>query len=427
MTLTSDVRAAGVMGHDGRSGTAAAEEAPRVTVVIVTYKRPHDVRRCLRSIERQTYPDLETIVVDNDSEGDTAATLGREFPTARIYQAGSNVGLVRAQNAAVRLARGAYLLFLNDDTELVDDGYIADAVGLFEGDPRLGAIGGEAVLDERQHVTGVLYLRLRANGVPERQNLYDLPEGALRETDTLTGVHIFTRKALIERIGGFDPFYFLHYDDADSTYRIARLGYRLGIMGRAPVAHWHSPVARRWDVGLQGRNRLYFALKNLPWWRVLLLPLGDLWLVASRAANVPRLVRRVRTIEDPGEPSGLPSKKLEYARLKGGRRGGMAGAVREAVDRIGYALVEWFMGLLILFGGYVMVLPHVGRAVRARRSPPDFLAGADLSEFKRAEARDEDGEVLRRLGRADGARRLVEHERRQVDAPSRKVERQLLS
>ncbi|HET6518989.1 MAG TPA: glycosyltransferase family 2 protein, partial [Geminicoccaceae bacterium] len=362
-------------------GVTAGRVRPAVTAVIVTYKRLDDARRCLRSIERQIYPNLETIVIDNDSAGDVAATLGREFPTARIYRARSNVGLVRAQNAAVRLARGEYLLFLNDDTELVDAGYVGAAVGLFERDPGLGAIGGEAVLDEAGRVAGVLYLRLRLNGVPKRQNLYELPAGELRETDVLTGVHIFTRKALIERIGGFDPFYFLHYDDADSTYRIARLGYRLAVMGRVPLAHWHSPVARRWDIRLQGRNRVYFALKNLPWWRVLLLPLGDLWLVASRAANVPRLVRRVRTIEDPGEPGGLASKKLAYTRLAQDRGGGATAALREAIDRTGYALVEWFMGLLILFGGYAFVLPHLGRAIRARRASPDFLAEADLDQF----------------------------------------------
>src|SRR5262245_3655982 len=98
------------------------QEAPDVSIVIVSWNVRELLRDCLRSIREETAPDCryELIVVDNASSDQSVDMIRAEFPWARLISSGENLGFAKANNRALPLCRGRYLLLLNPDTVVVD-------------------------------------------------------------------------------------------------------------------------------------------------------------------------------------------------------------------------------------------------------------------------------------------------------------------
>lgn len=340
---------------------------PGVAVIIITRNRYEDLALLLQSIRRQEYPNIEVTVIDNHSGDGSVAKLVREFPEVAIYEAVRNVGLCVAQNAGVRFTHGDYLWFLNDDTEVLSPNYASRIVGMFEADRRLGAVGGEAVIDDAGQIVGVINVAMAINGLGRGGFLLDAPEGELVEAQILCGASIFTRREIIESIKGFDPFYFIYWDDFDISYRITLQGYRNAVIGKSPVVHRYSTSNRIKGTSLQSRNRIYFVLKNFPLWKVLMLPLSDLLVVFNPFHNVPRIIKRASQIElGPRAYIQAVSKDADS---------------NISAKSIFYTLVQAVQHLGMVFGGYFRILPHLPTALRMRRQQPDFLAETDLSQF----------------------------------------------
>lgn len=340
---------------------------PLIAVVIATMKRFDDVSLLLHSIRRQDYPNIEVTVIDNHSGDGSVAALMREFPDIAIYEADCNVGLCVAQNAGVRLTESDYIWFLNDDVEVMSPKYASRMVNMFEANSELGAVGGEAGIDDTGQIVGVINVSMALNGLGRGEYLVDLAEGELYETQILCGASIFTRREIIESIKGFDPFYFIYWDDFDISYRIARQGYRNAVIGKSPLVHRYSMTNRIKGTSLQSRNRIYFVLKNFPFWKVLLLPVSDVLVVINPLRNLPRLIKRARQIEL--GPKAYIQVVSEY------------GGESTSATSIFYALVQAGQHLGLVFGGYFRILPYLATALRTRWRQPDFLAETDLHQF----------------------------------------------
>ena len=118
-------------------------ELPFVSVIVLNFNGAHFLPTCLNALRTQTYPAqrFEVIVTDNGSTDESLPLLKREYPWVRILENGRNLGFSRANNAAVRVAEGEYVILLNNDTA-PEPMWIEKMVEVAESDPKIGVVSG---------------------------------------------------------------------------------------------------------------------------------------------------------------------------------------------------------------------------------------------------------------------------------------------
>jgi hypothetical protein len=328
--------------------------AALLSIVVVTRNRPVDFGRCLRSLERLTYPELEFIVVDDCSAESLRERFEAGSPRSRWFRAERNVGVAMARNIGARLARGEYLWFLDDDAEVLRADAGERLVAKLASEPAVGALGGEALVDESGAVVGVKSFDLASNGMTPGSFHPGVASESWLEVPLLIGCNILMRRDDFRALGGFDPNYGFEWEDTDLSVRLRAAGKTLLVAGFAPVLHHLSPAERPRRLRVRARGRAYFVAKNAAWSRLLVMPLLDLGYLAS-----PR--RWARWIDKAG-------------RVEFGARGRVvrpSGPVRLSPRR----LIASFLVALdlagVLLGGYFVGWRRIRQGLAARRDPPD--------------------------------------------------------
>ena len=117
---------------------------PSVAIIVITFNGRHHLARCLPSLLKTDYPNFRVILVDNASTDGSAEFVSENFPTVSIVRHPQNFGFAKGNNIAIAscLAEGLdYIFLLNDDTELLAPTWLAAAIRLCEGNPRVGMVG----------------------------------------------------------------------------------------------------------------------------------------------------------------------------------------------------------------------------------------------------------------------------------------------
>ncbi|MFN8062954.1 MAG: glycosyltransferase [Vicinamibacterales bacterium] len=239
--------------------TAGAESpSPALTIVI-----PHCNRRaltvaCLESLLRlDTSVRFEVVLVDNGSTDGTtdaveAAAHGARVPVRSIVNA-ANVGFARACNQGAREAAAPLLLFLNNDTEAVDD-FLAAPCRLLLGPGKIGIVGVQ--LRYRNHLVqhaGIVFDRHKRPQHVYRHFRGESPYvGGTRELQAVTGACLFVPRDLFETLGGFDEGYLNGWEDIDLCFRVRALGRRVVYCGSVWLFHLEG----------QSDNRLMHVNEN---------------------------------------------------------------------------------------------------------------------------------------------------------------------
>ena len=240
----------------------------KVSVSIVNYCGRELLAECLASVGRQTYPSLETVVVDNASDDGSVEFVRESFPWARVIENGRNELFCRAQNTGISSTSGEYVLILNNDVVLHED-FITEAVKAMEADPKVGAVSGKVFrMDGRTiDTTGLFKGRdrrpvERGYGRPD-EGRFDGPEYVFGAGGVCP---LYRRECLDDTaLGGeyFDSGYGAFYEDLDLAWRAHRKGWRAFYAPKAVAWHHRGATAQR---GKGDKRGMFsgFAYARLP-------------------------------------------------------------------------------------------------------------------------------------------------------------------
>ncbi len=236
---------------------------PEVSVILVLFNRAELTFQCLRSLVETGYESMEIIIVDNNSSDDTAFLLDR-LEGATILRNSENIHFLKAANAASCKARGRYLLFLNNDTQVLP-GSIQAAVNTLERADDIGAVGGRLILPDGtlQEAGNIVWRDGSCLGYGRGDDPFASEYMFRRDVDYCSGAFLLTRRETFMKLGGFDeayqPFY---YEETDFCLRLWDQGLRVVYEPEAAILHYEfassssSEEAQEWHARHQGLFRL---------------------------------------------------------------------------------------------------------------------------------------------------------------------------
>lgn len=213
-----------------------------LSVVIVNYNVRYYLEQCLRSVQQATEGiESEIWVVDNASTDDSVAYLQTRFPDVHFIANEENVGFSRANNQAIRLSQGRYVLLLNPDT-LVAEHTLQGCVDFLDANPDVGAVGvkmlqssGEFARESRRGVptpTTSLYKMLGLHKLFPGSRRFDryhmgfLNPNEANPIDIISGAFNMIRREALEQVGLLCEEYFMYGEDIDLSYSLLQKGWK---------------------------------------------------------------------------------------------------------------------------------------------------------------------------------------------------------
>src|SRR5487761_66605 len=221
-----------------------------VSVTLVTYNSGRFIKRCLESVLEQKYPNLEVIIVDNASTDGTVDLLEQFAETCQIHYNDENIGVAAAQNQAIALAHGEWVLTLNPDVLLLPD-FIQALVEAGQVDPKVGTVCGKLLtirasfdLPEKQLVdsTGIYFTPMLRHLDRDSQEVANGHYLNFESVFGATAAAALYRREMIDDISVlgefFDPDFFVYREDADVAWRAQLMNWRC----------LYTPLARGYHV-----------------------------------------------------------------------------------------------------------------------------------------------------------------------------------
>ena len=212
----------------------------KLSVVIVSYNVSHYLSQCLDSLQRALRGiDGEVIVVDNHSRDNSVDLVHQAHPEVKVIENLHNLGFSKANNIALRQAKGEYALLLNPDT-IVADNTIRDCIAFLDLHPDAGAAGvmmlnadGTVAPESRRGVPTPLTSFYKLSGLCRmfprsprfgRYYLGHLPWQTPQQIDIVSGAFCMLRRSVLDKVGLLDEDYFMYGEDIDLSYRILKQG-----------------------------------------------------------------------------------------------------------------------------------------------------------------------------------------------------------
>lgn len=239
-----------------------------ISIIIVSYKVKSLLIDCLQSIfQNNNGLSIEIIVVDNNSNDGSVEAVKEKFKTVTLIENKINLGFPAANNQALKIAEGKFILLLNPDTEIKVDALLKMIQFLNE-NPAISLLGPKLLNSDGSFQSSywrfptfwnvtveLFYLNKIFNNkyYPEKKS--DTPF----EVDSLSGAALFFRKELLQKIGLLDETLFW-IEDIDFCYRAKQNGYKIIYFPDAEIIHHIGQSAKK-DYRISLSNQVFNKIK----------------------------------------------------------------------------------------------------------------------------------------------------------------------
>ena len=244
-----------------------------VSIIIINWNGKGYLKTCLPLVYKQDYKNIEVILVDNASMDGSVGYVRKNHPEAKIIINKENLGFAEANNIGYRIAKGDYILFLNNDTEVTYN-FLSELVKMLESDKQIGGVQSKILLmDDPERLdsvgaflthTGFLY----HYGIAKK----DSPTYNKQiEIYSAKGACMLYKKSVLEEIKindeVFDSSYFAYFEETDMCHRVWLAGYKIIFVPSSVIYHKMGGTSTKLsDPFVQFhsfKNRINSYLKNL--------------------------------------------------------------------------------------------------------------------------------------------------------------------
>lgn len=243
-----------------------------VSIVIPNYNGNKYLKECVESIYKQYKNNIELIIIDNASEDGNYKWL-KTYRGLVFIRLDQNYGFSKAVNEGIKLAKGEYVLLLNNDTVL-EDNFLYELIEIMKQDNKIFAVSSKMIsyynkniIDDAGDEYNILGWTLK-RGDGKSVEYYSQSGEVF---SVCAGAALY-RKSIFEKIGYFDEHFFAYMEDVDISYRAHLYGYKTMYCADAKVYHIGSATSgsryNSFKVKLAARNNIFVIYKNMPVWQI---------------------------------------------------------------------------------------------------------------------------------------------------------------
>lgn len=252
-----------------------------LSVTICSWNTRDDLAACLSSLERvREEARFEVLVIDNNSQDDSAGMVRERFPWVTLYESPVNLGFTGGHNELIGRRKGQHVFLLNSDAE-VHPGCLEKLLEYAAKNPEVGIVGPKILNPDgslqlscrrfpnpraalfRNTILGRLFPK---NRYLREYLMTDWAHNEPRLVDWVSGAAMFVSEAVIDKVGLMDPAFFMFCEDVDWCFRTWKAGFQVAYLPTAVVTH---AIGRSTDKAPNRmifrfhRSMFYFYRKNM--------------------------------------------------------------------------------------------------------------------------------------------------------------------
>ncbi len=236
----------------------------KLSIIIVNYNVKYFLEQCLQSIRKANVGiDNEIFVVDNNSVDGSVKMLKEKFPEVKLIENKENLGFSKANNQAIALSKGEYVLLINPDT-VVENTTFRKVIDFMDSHEDAGGLGvkmidgkGKFLPESKRSLPTPSVAFYKTFGLASlfpksktfgKYHLGNLNKDKIHQVEILSGAFMVIRKKVLDIIGFLDESFFMYGEDIDLSYRIIKAGYHNYYFPETRIIHYKGESTKKSSI-----------------------------------------------------------------------------------------------------------------------------------------------------------------------------------